>query len=362
MPGASSVAALSLRVHRFRVLGMGLAGIPIAVVLHENGAAAWTFGLWLFTSLIWPHLALFLSRRSRHPYRAELLNLLLDSAIAGFWVPLMHFNLLPSVLILTLATVDKISTGIAGLWLRSIPGVVVAVLCGGLLTGFAFQPESSTPVVLASLPLLLIHTIAVALTSNLLVQKVREKNRRLDELSRTDVLTGVFTRGHWQQLALQQVQQRHSVGSHAALLMIDVDLFKSVNDSHGHPAGDEVLRQVARIIRAQAGDSALVGRYGGDEFAVILPDVRETEARVTADGVVAAVRNLSLPQAPGLRCSVSIGVAGLDGHGETFSSWLEAADAALYLAKAAGRGRVGTHAPGNNVSAAPLRPHQTLTS
>src|SRR3546814_11932110 len=93
------------------------------------------------------------SQRSPNPERTERTNLLVDSAIAALWVPLMHFNLLPSALILTLATVDKINTGIRGLWQRSLPGMAGAIVLGGLLTGFAFAPVPSMPVIIACMPI-----------------------------------------------------------------------------------------------------------------------------------------------------------------------------------------------------------------
>ena len=98
------------------MLGMGLAALPIGMVLLENQAGAGHWGFLLFTTILWPQLALWLALRHREPFRGEIRNLLLDSILAGMWVPLMAFNLLTSVMLVTLATVDKISTGIDRLW------------------------------------------------------------------------------------------------------------------------------------------------------------------------------------------------------------------------------------------------------
>src|SRR3546814_2230380 len=106
----------------------------------------------------------------------------------------MHFNLLPSALILTLATVDKINTGIRGLWQRSVPGMAGAIVLGGLLTGFAFAPMTSMPVIIAFMPILLIHTVSVSLNGYRLVRRVHYQHRRLDELSRTAPLAGLDNR------------------------------------------------------------------------------------------------------------------------------------------------------------------------
>lgn len=144
---------------------MGLGALSIAAVLYEDPAPAAHWALCVLMGLAWPHIALALARRSADPYRAEVRNLLADSALVGLWVPLLHFNLLPSVLLLTLVTVDRISTGIPRLWRRSLPGMLAGLIAGDLLTGFEARPDTSMPVILASLPVLLIHTIAVALGS-----------------------------------------------------------------------------------------------------------------------------------------------------------------------------------------------------
>ncbi len=186
---------LPQRVYRFRMLGMGLAGLPLGLVLHELQAP---IGSWLwaaFTCLLWPQLAYWRARRSRTPFDTELRNLMFDSAIAGSWVPLLHFNVLPSVLLLTVATADKINSGVRDLWRRSLPGMLLAILATGLLTGFAFQPETSMPVLLACLPIMLIHTMGVSLASYRLVRRVQRQNQRLDELSRIDALTSLDNRG-----------------------------------------------------------------------------------------------------------------------------------------------------------------------
>lgn len=344
LDGDLTLARLPQRVYRFRLLGMGLGALCIAAVLSENGAPAAVWAFWAFTGLAWPHLAYLFARRSGAPYRAELRNLLADSALAGLWVPLMDFNLLPSVLLLTLVTVDKISTGIPRLWLWSLPVMAAAVLAGGLLTGFAFRPATSMAVMLACLPMLLIHTIAVSLASNLLIHKIRDKNHQLDVLSRTDTLTGLNIRRHWQQLAVQALQRHRRDETPATLMMLDVDDFKRSNDVHGHAVGDEVLRAVAQAIRRHVGEDGAAGRYGGDEFGVVLTASGGNEARFVAEQIRREVEAIRLPAAPQARCTISIGLAEATRDHATLEQWLERADSALYRAKHAGRNQVATAA------------------
>ena len=331
---------LPQRIFLFRLLGMGLGAVCIASVLYEHGARPQTWMLCAFTGLLWPHLALWIARRSASPYHAEVRNLLLDSAIAGMWVGLMAFNLLPSVLLFTLVTVDKISTAIPRLWLWSLPAFAAGLLCGTVATGFDIRPDTSTLVLLASLPMLLIHTIAVSIAGNRLVQKVREKNRLLDVLSRTDSLTGMHLRRHWQETAIRSLQRRHAEGDAATLLMLDVDHFKVANDQHGHAIGDDVLRAVADAIRAHIHDADSAGRYGGDEFGIVLARRDRQAAQAVADDILREIRGIALEAAPGARITASIGLAEAHTRHVTLEQWIEAADAALYRAKHAGRDRV----------------------
>lgn len=354
MDSARTRVRFPRRVYRFRLLGMGLGMLPVAAVLHETSASAAAWAACAFIGLLWPHLAYQLARRSAAPHRAEMRNLLVDSAIAGLCVPLMQFNLLPSVLLLTLATVDKISTGIPRLWLWSLPGMLAGVVAGGVLTGFAFQPDTSMPVILASLPVLLIHTIAVAVGGNRLIHRIRHKNRQLDQLSRIDMLTGLHIRRRWQELAATVLEQHRQRDTPAALVMLDVDDFKGSNDRNGHAFGDDVLRAVAAVIREQVGDRGEAGRYGGDEFGIVLPGSDQEQARRIAERLRAEVELIRFDSAPGARITISLGVACAAGCA-SLEQWIEQADRALYRAKRAGRNRVACRPRTRSAPLAPQR-------
>ncbi|GHB95138.1 sensor domain-containing diguanylate cyclase [Thermomonas carbonis] len=330
---------LHRRTYPMRTLGMGLAVLPVLVVLHEldTGWPAWAWTL--FCSLVWPHVAWLRARHSRVPYRAELTNFMIDSAMAASLAPIMHFNLLPSAMLVTLATADKINAGVRGLWSRSLLGMLVAILVTSVLTGFQLDIATSTPVLLACLPLMVIHTLAVSVTSYRLVRKVQKQNLRLDDLSRHDALTGLLSRGHWQEQATTLLV----AGAPASLLLVDVDLFKSINDHHGHATGDDVLRGIADAIRAAVPDGSHAGRLGGDEFAVAVP-LALTDSRHVAEDIRARVEALQLDDAP-VQCSVSIGMAEPPLAGTGLRAWMESADRALYRAKAAGRNRIQAATP-----------------
>ena len=331
---------LHRRIYRFRVFGMALGGVPVAVALYplEAPPAAWLF--LLLTSLVWPHVAYLIALRSRDPYRAETRNLLIDTAIAGAWVPLIHFNLLPSALLVTLTLVDKISTGLRGLWLRAMPWLLVGGVPAGLATGGAFDPHTSMTVIMACLPVLLIHTVAVSLGSYRLIRKVGLQNKELDRLHRLDVLTGLSNRADWEQHAETILQESLQSSRAACLLLIDIDDFKRVNDTHGHAAGDEVLCALANKIRMALRPKDKAGRIGGDEFVVVLPGTTLAQAEGVAERIRSNVETIRLRDHPDVHPTISVGVAASGGSSMTLRAWFNGADRALYLAKDGGRNRV----------------------
>ena len=337
---ATRLKNLPQRTYGLRVLGMGLAGLSVGTAMWElkSPLSHW---LWMFlTCFAWPHIAYFRACRSSNPLRSELQNFVFDSFVAASWVPLMHFNALPTAVLMAVAMSDKIKTGGRGLLLRSLPRMFVALIFARVLSGFSFQPQTSMLVLLATLPILIIHTIAVSMSSYHLVRKVQQQNLKLEQLSRIDTLTGLVSRGHWQTLAENLLQQHRNNGLHVAVMLLDVDQFKAINDRHGHAVGDDVLRGIAELIEGYLPANSSAGRLGGDEFAVVLP-VQLPEAEVIAEKIRCAVENVNFNHAPELQCSISIGIA-QPGNELGLREWLELADRALYRAKNAGRNRTAS--------------------
>ena len=333
---------LPRRTYRFRILGMGLAALPLVVVLADR-QASWPYWAWaLFACLIWPHLAFVLATRSRDPKLSELRNFVFDSLLAGSYVAVLHFNVLPSVLLMTMATADKVNSGIRGLWLRSLPAMALGLVGAGLLTGFQFSPATSMEVVLACLPIMVIHSLAVSLSSYQLVRKVQLQNLQLEALNRTDALTGLDSRTYWLLQAGHMLHRRHAKAQAATLMLLDVDGFKDINDRHGHAVGDDVLREIGGLVRRAAAASGHAGRLGGDEFAVALP-VAAQQAGEVAERLRQDVESLRLGNAPALRVSISIGLATADDRDLELRQWMETADGALYEAKRAGRNRIAAN-------------------
>ena len=174
------------------------------------------------------------------------------------------------------------------------------------------------------------------------LEELRKANELLQTLSHTDALTTVFNRRFFDRAAeharVQAVERRTSL----ALLMIDIDKFKEINDAFGHAEGDVWLQRIAQMIRDRVRSGDLVARYGGEEFAVILPNAELCEGVVIAERVRTGIESLQYSHP--LRAhvpTVSIGVAALAAEAaEGIRDLIASADAALYRAKAAGRNRV----------------------
>lgn len=328
------------RIYPLRILGMGLGGMVAGVVLWERNASMMAWIGMVLPAFVWPHVAYLLTRHSKDPYRTETRNLLIDSAMAATFVPLMHFNLLPSVLLLTLTMVDKITTGIRGLWARSIPAMLAGGLAGTALAGFHWAPETSMRVIMACLPVMTLHTLSVSIVSYQLIRKTAHQNQLLDELRRMDALTGLFGRAHWQEQAEAALRRHHATGEPACLLMLDIDDFKAINDSHGHTVGDEVIRALALVVRGNVRASDCAGRFGGDEFAIVLPGMQAQDAMAVAQRIREQIEAVRLRQLPDVRITSSIGVAAAGHRHSALRAWIDAADSALYAAKHGGRNRV----------------------
>ncbi|MCW5669475.1 MAG: GGDEF domain-containing protein, partial [Hydrogenophaga sp.] len=156
-----------------------------------------------------------------------------------------------------------------------------------------------------------------------------------------DALTGLCNRRLFLELLERELQRSVQRGYALALLIIDLDHFKSINDSHGHVVGDRVLEQVGAVLQAVARGNALAARIGGEEFAIALPEHDAAAARAVAERIRANVEALPLRLGEQVHTlTVSVGVASWRPGWHTVGQVLAAADQALYRAKEAGRNRV----------------------
>lgn len=328
------------RMRTLRALGVGLGFFVVAGVFYTNEANPLAWALLAFNGFIWPHLAWYLARRSPDPQAAELRNLVVDSGSSGAWIALMHFNLLPSALFVAMLSMDKICVGGWRFVARTGSAQLLVALVTLMFCGFRFEPATTLTETLFCLPFLLAYPVGVATLTYALSRKVRRQNKQLEELNRIDPLTGLLNRSHWEELVLSELRRHQRLGRPAALLMMDIDSFKPINDEQGHPAGDEVIRGVAGIIGMCVRDIDMPGRYGGDEFGIVLPEADMGQACAVAERIRHGVQAASLGVNGKLRCTVSIGLALVTPDMKSSRDWIATADQALYRAKTMGRNRV----------------------
>lgn len=188
----------------------------------------------------------------------------------------------------------------------------------------------------------LVARIRVQLKIKTLQDSLRESNRQLERLSTTDALTGLANRRAFMDRLQMVLEQDHRLNQSVSLIMIDLDHFKEVNDTYGHPGGDQVLREVATILGLLMRPYDLAARLGGEEFALILPETDHSGACAVAERLRAEVAHHSFaPPAAAARVTVSLGVATLPAIGRaTVEQLIRNADVALYRAKKQGRNRV----------------------
>jgi diguanylate cyclase (GGDEF)-like protein len=184
---------------------------------------------------------------------------------------------------------------------------------------------------------LMAYTFCLLLSSICFILMAAERMRmEFEHLATHDSLTGALTRRAMLADCTAELQRAHRNGQGLALLMMDLDHFKAINDTHGHQAGDQVLIDFSARIRQQLRQIDRLGRYGGEEFALLLPETTGDEALRVAERVrKGRLQSDTFPQ-----CTVSIGIATYTGENDTIDKLLARADAALYRAKALGRNRV----------------------
>jgi len=169
-------------------------------------------------------------------------------------------------------------------------------------------------------------------------KKLKRSEEEIRVLSRTDQLTGVANRRKLDEVLAAEYSRVRRAGGRLALVMADIDRFKSVNDEYGHGVGDTVIRSFAQVIRARIRATDLAARFGGDEFVVLMPETDAESALQMAEGIRAKFERETIPPVP-RAVTASFGVSALQ-FDDTVMSLLTRADNALYRAKDTGRNRV----------------------
>ena len=204
------------------------------------------------------------------------------------------------------------------------------------------EPDVSLPVLMAVVGI----SLAALLGSLIWVWSRNERMQELQRQAGQDSLTGLKNRRRFEEDLRTEMARGRREGARGALLMLDLDNFKAVNDSLGHQAGDRVIEEIAGVLRGRTRETDVLARLGGDEFAIVLPRCDKEEARSVAEAIATALRE-HVPKRDGVpRITASIGIAMVGADPKTSSESVQAeADAAMYAAKDAGRDGVRVFDP-----------------
>jgi diguanylate cyclase len=332
-----------------RSIGLGIGFFAVAAALYPYHPSAWVWIVMIAHGYGWPHVAYLLAKRSRQPYVAERRNLIYDSLGGGFWAGAMGISPLPTVTVLSMMAMNNIAAG--GLRLFILGSLAQAT--GALVAYRIFLPTLFLHVtelqLWACLPMLVIYPMAIGLVCYRVAVQLSRSKKALEKLSTTDSLTGLMNHGAWKDRLALEFDKCQTLGRQHSVALIDIDHFKAINDTYGHIIGDNVLKQLSNALSASLRQTDLAGRYGGDEFCVILPDTTLTQAIDILERLRRTVHDHAHSALPNLKLSLSIGVAAYGVHQTDAGTWLHEADMALYDAKSAGRNRVIPAQPSSKV-------------
>ena len=343
------------RVYLLRCLGNLVVGAALSIMLVEQGLSdtrdVAMVGALLCVTLGWPHLAHRLARRAAEPIAVEHGNMLVDSALAGLWVVAMHFMLVPTVLVLLMLSMNNLAVGGFRLFAGGAAAMTLAIAVGGMLTGFRPVPVQSSLVTFVCLPLLAIYPLALGKALYDISGKLMQRTAKLRELSERDSLTGLLNRVTLSRRLDDMIGAAGRDACTVRVLFVDLDHFKTVNDSLGHGVGDQLLQAIARRLASCAGEHDAVARYGGDEFVIAAGRQHVSELRPFLDALLECIAEPVLVGERELYTEASIGVSTYPGDGSSAEVLLQKADVAMYRAKRLGRNRYQVFFPELDVEA-----------
>jgi len=249
----------------------------------------------------------------------------------------MQGNLVPCTVILAMVSMDNIAAGGSKLFLRGVAGSLFGASLGLVLLHFDFQPFSDLHTIVACIPMLALYPLALGQSTYNMSKKLAERSREFETVSQRDGLTGLLNRRHWETLLIEEFQACHQRQRASCLLLLDIDHFKNINDTHGHLVGDEVLKNFSVLLHQHLRADDLIGRYGGEEFVAILRNVELSEAVAITERLIKQVRFCRSLENSLWGCTISAGLVPFNGDMDAHYAWLQRADSAMYQAKHSGR-------------------------
>lgn len=348
--------------HRLRTGSFALMFASIAFHGWGRGYSAIFWGLIALHLLLYPQLVYWRARRAGNSQQAEASNLLMDSFLFGLLVAALEFPLWISFTVYIASTLNiTVSRGVKGMLMSQLLFVGGALVSIALL-GWHLSPDTGLPTTLLCLMGNLAYMISIGMAAfarNQQLRTIREDLRasertlsqqlsditllqaKLQEQASRDPLTGLYNRRFMDTIAGREIARCDRDNQYMAVMMIDVDHFKKVNDNHGHAGGDEVLKMLSALFLEKVRTTDVACRYGGEEFLLLLPGMTAEIAMLRANQWRSAFAERSVQfDGVAIQCTISVGVAIYPNHGESMDALTRCADLALYQAKKQGRNRV----------------------
>ena len=321
-----------------RTGGLATAFIMFAGVMAQKDAPFW---VWVGPTLYcfaWPPVAWWMARRASNPRDVERLNLLVDQFLIGIWLVAMEFSLLPCILGVVMTCMNTIAGGGFRLLWRGVVLQALGFGLGILIFGFDVQLETSIETILWSIPLLVFQPVAVGYVAHSAIGALNKKRYELERISQHDGLSGLYNRMHWEQQVRSEFARFRRKGEPAVLVLADLDHFKRLNDTYGHAAGDEAIRRLAASFRRVLRETDVSGRYGGEEFGILLPNTTVADAREVIERLRRDMR--THPLVDEVMVTASFGMVQLNEKIASVEEWIRLSDIGLYQAKNLGRDRM----------------------
>ena len=371
--------------YRMRVASFALAFVAVALHIYQKNHSP---AIWLLLGgvfFVYPHVQYWRVSRAAKPLAVELRNLLVDSLLLGAVVAAIGFPLWitfsAGIAALTNNAINKGWRGVA----HNAVALAVGSVAWGAIMGFNFSPQTDLPttvfcMISVSWYLLALsnfsftrnrqlrdtretlrHRESELLTANQALQRnLREiegleKNLRetdlvhskLSDQANRDPLTHLYNRRYLDSSLMQALARCQRAGQPLALMLVDIDHFKKINDTHGHQAGDEVLKSLGARLAAMARAGDVACRYGGEEFILFMPGMTLDTAYDRAEELRTSFASEAvLYGGVSLRATLSVGIAVYPQHADSAEDLIRLADVALYQAKDEGRNRTGVLATG----------------
>ena len=322
-----------------RVVGHGVSFLFLAPVLITQPLSNWWWLALVFYTFIWPHVAWQLADRAANPMAAEQRNLTFDAVMGGIWMGVMGLNALPSMLIAMMVNMNTMGAGGVRLFLVGLALQMAACFTTLAITNMPVDINTTPLEMWICLPAMIIYPVFFGFVTWRTAIKLAERKRRLQLLSTRDGMTGVYNRRHWEHLLHNEFDNCLRYRRISTLLLIDIDHFKSINDTWGHDVGDEAILKITEHLQLTLRTTDVIGRFGGDEFAIFMTGTSAQNAIAAMHRVHEYLDGCRFECAPELRLRISVGVAPFNPQMVHYREWLKAADNALYKAKKAGRNR-----------------------